>query len=203
MKRSAEEEDIGPTPAPKRTATDGEDAASSAADDANPGEANGASAATEAPATSAAGAGNPPGGEDTRKWKMFVGGVHLNVRTPELTVYFQNFGTVVDCIVMEDRMTGRSRGFGFVTMGDQAGFDAVSSKKDHELLGKWLDVKGAVEADKLAEAARPAPSVSGGDIRGSTKSIYVSNLAQTSTEQQLRDLFSPHCGVQNVAMKVI
>jgi hypothetical protein len=36
-----------------------------------------------------------------------------------------------------------SRGFGFVTMGDEAGFNWVSSSQQHELRGKAVEIKAA------------------------------------------------------------
>jgi RNA recognition motif-containing protein len=49
--------------------------------------------------------------------------------------YFGQFGQVVDCVVMRDTVTHRSRGFGFLTMKDNAAIDKIMSQ-DHELDGK-------------------------------------------------------------------
>ncbi|GAA6049695.1 hypothetical protein NBRC10513_001162, partial [Rhodotorula toruloides] len=42
---------------------------------------------------------------------------------------FSQFGQLVDCIVMTEPGTGRSRGFGFVTFADQAAADAAIQTK--------------------------------------------------------------------------
>lgn len=49
---------------------------------------------------------------DISKYKIFVGGLDPRVTTLELTQYFETFGRTVDCVVMQDRATGRPRGFG-------------------------------------------------------------------------------------------
>jgi RNA-binding protein Musashi len=58
----------------------------------------------------------PPTRRDNRK--IFVGGLPSNVTDEEFLEFFSQFGTVVDAIVMIDRDTRRSRGFGFVTYED-------------------------------------------------------------------------------------
>jgi len=55
----------------------------------------------------------PPTRRDDRK--IFVGGLPSNVTDEEFNEFFSQFGTVVDSVVMFDRETRRSRGFGFVT----------------------------------------------------------------------------------------
>ncbi|MEP7167065.1 MAG: RNA-binding protein [Candidatus Woesebacteria bacterium] len=48
--------------------------------------------------------------------KLFVGNLSYNITSEQLTEKFSQFGTVVEALVMTDKFTGRSKGFGFVTM---------------------------------------------------------------------------------------
>ena len=57
--------------------------------------------------------------------KVFVGGLPPAVDRDELKQIFQQFGTVVDAIVMLDQVTQRSRCFGFVTFGGDDGTAAA------------------------------------------------------------------------------
>lgn len=59
---------------------------------------------------------SPPSKKDSRK--LFVGGLPADVTANEFLEYFEQFGEVVDSVVMFDRDTHRSRGFGFVTFLD-------------------------------------------------------------------------------------
>lgn len=47
--------------------------------------------------------------------KLYVGNLSWNTGTDDLRALFAEFGAVTDAIVLADRETGRSRGFGFVT----------------------------------------------------------------------------------------
>lgn len=49
--------------------------------------------------------------------KLFVGNLSYNITSDQLREKFSQFGTVVEAVVMSDKFTGRSKGFGFVTMG--------------------------------------------------------------------------------------
>jgi len=51
--------------------------------------------------------------------KLYVGNLYYNTTSEELQQAFAQAGSVVEATVMMDKMTGRSRGFGFVTMADQ------------------------------------------------------------------------------------
>ncbi|RBA22095.1 hypothetical protein FPRO05_00442 [Fusarium proliferatum] len=51
--------------------------------------------------------------------KLFVGGLAWATTSDSLRAKFSEFGEVTDAIVMTDRETGRSRGFGFVTFSAQ------------------------------------------------------------------------------------
>lgn len=51
--------------------------------------------------------------------KLFVGNLSFNVTENELQDAFAQYGTVLEANLMTDRMTGRPRGFGFVTMSTE------------------------------------------------------------------------------------
>jgi cold-inducible RNA-binding protein len=52
--------------------------------------------------------------------KLFVGNLSFNTTETELEELFTPFGTVADATVVTDQSTGRSRGFGFVTLSNAA-----------------------------------------------------------------------------------
>lgn len=64
----------------------------------------------------------PPTEHDNRK--LFVGGLPTDVTVREFTPFFEQFGEVIDSVVMHDRQSRRSRGFGFVTFASEE--DAMS-----------------------------------------------------------------------------
>jgi len=51
--------------------------------------------------------------------KLYVGGLAYSVTDADLQKLFASQGTVISAKVITDRMTDRSRGFGFVEMGTQ------------------------------------------------------------------------------------
>lgn len=73
--------------------------------------------------------------------KLFVGNLSFKITENDLQDAFAAYGTVVEANLMMDRMSGRPRGFGFVTMGSpeeaQKAIDAMNGK---ELDGRALTV---------------------------------------------------------------
>lgn len=53
--------------------------------------------------------------------KLYVGNLPFSVKESDLEVYFTQAGRVEEVAVISDRESGRSRGFGFVTMADEEG----------------------------------------------------------------------------------
>lgn len=64
--------------------------------------------------------------------KLFVGGLPYAVNEEELNDLFSEYGKIVSAIVITDRSTGRSKGFGFVEIED----DAQAQKAVEEMNGK-------------------------------------------------------------------
>ncbi|BGP01674.1 RRM domain-containing protein [Rhodotorula toruloides] len=67
--------------------------------------------------------------------KIYCGNLSWGTNSDSLRDAFSQFGQVVDCIVMTEPGTGRSRGFGFVTFADQAAADAaIQTMNEQELV---------------------------------------------------------------------
>jgi len=84
--------------------------------------------------------------------KLYVGGLPYRTTNDELKNFFSAHGAVEDAAVIIDKMTGRSRGFGFVTMTNDAEADAaVNALNNADMDGRKIIVN---EARPLAD--RPA-----------------------------------------------
>ena len=70
--------------------------------------------------------------------KLFVGGLSWETTQENLQRYFSRYGEVIDCVVMKNSESGRSRGFGFVTFSDPANVAAVLQNTPHQLDGRTV-----------------------------------------------------------------
>lgn len=76
--------------------------------------------------------------------KVYCGNLAYSVRSGDLEHLFSEFGTVVSAQVIEDRETGRSKGFGFVEMQtDDAAQRAISGMHEKDFGGRSLTVNEA------------------------------------------------------------
>lgn len=80
--------------------------------------------------------------------KLFVGGLSWDTTDSSLADFFSKAGTVVSAIVITDKFTGKSRGFGFVEMSS----DEEAEKAKTELNGQSLDSR----AISINDAKPPA-----------------------------------------------
>ena len=62
--------------------------------------------------------------------KLFVGGLSWDTTDRSLAAAFEEFGEVIEAKVITDRDTGRSRGFGFVTLANAADADRAAQDLD-------------------------------------------------------------------------
>ena len=78
--------------------------------------------------------------------KLFVGNLPYSATSEHLSEAFSQFGTVTSAKVIEDRETGRSRGFAFVEMEtDDQGIAAIEAMNGASLDGRSIAVREAVE----------------------------------------------------------
>jgi RNA recognition motif-containing protein len=76
--------------------------------------------------------------------KLYVGNLSYSVTSASLEGMFSPFGSVASAQVIEDRETGRSKGFGFVEMGDEnAAQQAIQGMNEKEHDGRALMVNEA------------------------------------------------------------
>lgn len=76
--------------------------------------------------------------------KLFIGNLDYSVTSDDLRQAFSQVGTVVDAVVLMDKMTGRSRGFGFVEMSsDDEAKQAIEKLNGSELKGRKINVNEA------------------------------------------------------------
>jgi cold-inducible RNA-binding protein len=85
--------------------------------------------------------------------KLYVGNLSFETTENDLQDLFEQHGQVSEVALMMDRMTGKSRGFAFVTMNDKAEAEAaISALNGKELNGRTLSVS---EARPREERPRP------------------------------------------------
>jgi cold-inducible RNA-binding protein len=76
--------------------------------------------------------------------KIYVGNLSFQTTESDITQAFSGFGAVESVSIITDRDTGRSKGFGFVEMADQADADkAINALNGTELGGRNLTVNEA------------------------------------------------------------
>ena len=84
--------------------------------------------------------------------KLYVGNLSYSVRDENLQQQFGAFGDVTSAKVMTDRETGRSKGFGFVEMGN----DAMAQAAIRGLNGHSVDGRALVVNEARPREDRPA-----------------------------------------------
>ncbi|KAF8924159.1 hypothetical protein BGZ58_002104 [Dissophora ornata] len=84
--------------------------------------------------------------------KLYVGNLSWNTNDDTLRDAFSAHGQVLDSIVMKDRETGRSRGFGFVTFasGEEAD-SAITAMNEQDLDGRRIREEEEEEEDQDME----------------------------------------------------
>ncbi|MBP8781467.1 MAG: RNA-binding protein [Bacteroidales bacterium] len=86
---------------------------------------------------------------------IFVGSLSFNVKDDQLKAAFENFGEVSSARVLTDKFTGRSKGFGFVDMPDNAAAQkAIDALNGTELEGRAMVVNEARE--RTEDSRRPS-----------------------------------------------
>lgn len=95
--------------------------------------------------------------------KLFVGGLSWGTKEDTLKSVCERYGTVQEAVIVNDRETGRSRGFGFVTFEDEdAAMACIAELDGAELDNRKIRVSVAEEKSR----APRGPGGQGGNRNG-------------------------------------
>eukprot|EP00262_Sarcandra_glabra_P003332 TRINITY_DN1398_c4_g1_i1.p1 TRINITY_DN1398_c4_g1~~TRINITY_DN1398_c4_g1_i1.p1 ORF type:complete len:289 (+),score=52.40 TRINITY_DN1398_c4_g1_i1:32-868(+) len=120
--------------------------------------------------------------------KLFVGNLPFSVDSSELAELFERAGNVEMVEVIYDKLTGRSRGFGFVTMSTVEEVEAAAQQfNGFEFQGRSLRVNSGPPPRKDDLSSRGLRS--GGNSDASNR-VYVGNLSWGVDDLALETLFS-------------
>ena len=80
---------------------------------------------------------------------LYLGNLHYNVNEEELKEIFKEYGEVMSVIIITDKYTGRSKGFGFIEMlNDEEATKAIDNLNGTEIRGRKVIVNPAKEKGK-------------------------------------------------------
>lgn len=127
--------------------------------------------------------------DDHEKGKLFVGGLSWETTQENLQRYFGRYGEVIDCVVMKNNETGRSRGFGFVTFADPDNVERALENGPHTLDGRTIDPK------PCNPRSLHKPKRTGGYPK-----VFLGGLPPNITETDLRSFFSRYGNVMEVVI---
>ncbi len=101
--------------------------------------------------------------------KLYVGGISYSTSNDGLKAAFAKAGAVTSATIIMDKMTGRSKGFGFVEMSNDAEADsAIAMWNGQDLDGRKLTVNEARPMEPRAPRGNGGGGFGGGDRGGRT-----------------------------------
>ncbi|KAL9256927.1 RNA-binding protein CP29B, chloroplastic-like protein [Drosera capensis] len=132
--------------------------------------------------------------------RLFVGNLAFSVDSAKLAGVFETAGSVEMVEVIYDKVTGRSRGFGFVTMSTVEDVEAAAEQLNgYELEGRLMRVNAGPPPPKNVDfynSRGPSSGRSigggGGGGRSTEHRLHVSNLSWGVDDLSLKSLFSEH-----------
>ncbi|KAJ5096567.1 RNA-binding protein rsd1 [Penicillium angulare] len=128
--------------------------------------------------------------EDERdKRTIFVQQLAARLRTKELMAFFEKVGPVKEAQIVKDRVSGRSKGVGYVEFKSEESVPAAIQLTGQKLLGIPI-IAQLTEAEKNRQARNPEAS-SGPQHSAPFHRLYVGNVHFSITENDLQNVFEP------------
>jgi len=124
--------------------------------------------------------------------KLYVGNLSYDTDENSLKSAFEKFGLITDVFLPTDRMSGRPRGFAFVTFSARPAAEAAIAGMDEvEFQGRALKVNES-------RPKQAAPAFGGGGGGAPTSKLYVGNISFGSDETSLKGVFEKYGDVTDI-----
>lgn len=120
--------------------------------------------------------------------KLFIGGLDYRTTDDSLKAHFEQWGTVVDVVVMKDRKSNQSKGFGFITYSRSFMVDKAQNERPHKIDGRVVEPKRAV----------PRQEINHPEAGSSVKKLFIAGIKDDHEEDDLRDYFSKYGNITGV-----
>jgi len=122
--------------------------------------------------------------------KLFIGGIPWSTTDATFTQFFSKFGELQDSVIIRDKHTKASRGFGFVKFTDPTAVDKVLAE-ELMLDGRKLEVKVAIPKEDMD-----------GPNSQKTKKLFIGGLSQATTDVDFREHFSQYGTIVDAVVMV-
>jgi len=129
-----------------------------------------------------------PSDEPEQLRKLFIGGLDYKTSEDTLRQHFEKWGDIVDCVVMRDPQTKRSRGFGFITYTNSKMVDEAQKARPHKVDGREVEPKRAVPRE---DSGKP-------EAQATVKKIFLGGLKEDVEEDDLKEYFKEFGTITNV-----
>ena len=124
--------------------------------------------------------------------KVFIGSLSYTTEDAPFRAYFAQFGSILDCVIMKESKTNKSRGFGFVTYDKMTCVDELMKGRPHKLDGRELEIKRATPRE---DSGKPG-------AESTTTKLFIGAIKDGLGEEQLRDYFGKYGTIEDcVIMK--
>jgi len=134
--------------------------------------------------------GTPPLTEDERDRRtVFVQQLAARLRTKELIGFFEKVGPVKEAQIVKDRVSGRSKGVGYVEFKNEESVPAAIQLTGQKLLGIPI-IAQLTEAEKNRQVRNPEAAGSNPNQIPFHR-LYVGNIHFSITESDLQNVFEP------------
>ncbi|XP_076341871.1 heterogeneous nuclear ribonucleoprotein A1, A2/B1 homolog isoform X1 [Tachypleus tridentatus] len=122
--------------------------------------------------------------------KLFIGGLDYRTTDESLKEHFEQWVEIVDCVVMRDPNTKKSRGFGFITYKKAHMVDDAQAARPHKVDDRVVEPKRAVPRE---DAGKP-------EAQATVKKVFLGGLKDDVEESDLQEYFCSYGNVVSVSI---